>query len=148
MVAESAARDVGINIHCQPEHIHTDIEHPFCNTFWYIRRSHRVKVCNSALVGIKTKVITSVPMSELKTDSYHHKPDLFDFEVTIPCIVNNVIIKCGTEIVLLWEFMSKPPKTNQKRIFITSSAGATKYQKIIVNCVSAAYGGEVHGDMG
>ena len=114
-------------------------EEVFCNTFWYIKRSFTEKRCNSTIVGIRTKVITSAPVTELKTDSYHHKPGMLDFEVTIPCIVNNVIITGGTEIVLWWEhrngYHSKAP--NQKRIFLTSDAGAKKFQKIDLNCVSA-----------
>ena len=94
-----------------------------------------MKVCNAALVGIKTKVITSVPMSELKTDSYHHKPGLLDFEVTIPCIVNDGEITGGTEIVLWLERIvcRDGEKTrNQKRMFCADSADsepATKWKK-------------------
>ena len=136
-VDESSVRDVEINIQCQPE---PDANTMFkgrrdatsvCNTFWYIRRSYHVTRSNSAIGSFKTKVITSAPMTELKTDSYHHKPGLLEFEVTIPSIVNNIKITGGTEIVLWLEQKQgrKGMPPNQKRILIPSSARSTKFQK-------------------
>ena len=131
-VDESYVRDVEINICCQFEPM--EGYRKFCNPFWYIRRSTIATRCNSRIVGIKTKVITSAPMPELKTDSYHHKPGLLDFEVTIPCIVNDEKITGGTEIVLERLEWSKKVKTcNQKRMFCADSADsepATKCKKI------------------
>ena len=103
-VDESSVRDVEINIRCQPEPNANTIfkgrrdATSVCNTFWYIRRSYNVARSNSAIGSFKTKVITSAPMTELKTDSYHHKPGLLEFEVTIPCIVNNEKINAGTKL--------------------------------------------------
>ncbi len=103
-----------------------------CHPFWYIRRSHCVGEFNSEVVGIKTNVINSAPMTELKTDSYHHKQGMLNFEVTIPCIVNNETIKCGDEIVLRSE---RGPdnmdsgKLRHKRIITAFDAGAPKFQK-------------------
>ena len=99
-VDESSVRDVEINICCRFEHMEGDLK--FCNPFWYIRRSTIVARCNSRIVGIKTKVITSAPMTELKTDSYHHKPGLLDFEVTIPCIVNDEKLQAGPKSCYGW----------------------------------------------
>ena len=87
---------------------------------------------NSTVVEIETKVIISAPMTELKTDSYHHKPDLFDFEVTIPCIVNNEKIKGGDEIVLRSEKKldnMDSGNLRHKRIITAFDAGAPKFQK-------------------
>ena len=59
----------------------------------------------SAVVGVEIKVITSSPMKELETDSYHPSAGLLDFEITVPCIVNTDKIAGGAEIVLKWEKM-------------------------------------------
>jgi len=143
-VDESSVRDVEIQLGCQPERrqpsrkpatrkpdydLTTD-----CHPFWYIRRSYCVGEFNSAVVDIKTKVINSAPMTELKTDSYHHKPGMLDFEITIPCIVNNEEITCGTEIVLMWEKtadnMNEGQQTrNNKRVINAFSAGAPKARR-------------------
>ena len=97
-------------------------------------------------MGFETKVIISAPMTELKTDSYHHKPGLLEFEVTIPSIVNNIKITGGTEIVLWLEHTDgvrdvNAQVRNQKRIFIADNAAATKFQRKEFNCFSAVSGG-------
>ena len=90
---------------------------------------------DSAVVGIETKVIISAPMNELKTDSGDPRPGLLDFEVTIPCIVNDGEITGGTEIVLWLDRIvcRDGEKTrNQKRMFCADSADsepATKWKK-------------------
>ena len=70
-------------------------------------------------------------MTELNADSYHHKQGMLNFEVTIPCIVNNEKITGGAEIVLRWEHRERddasPP--NAKRIRIDDSEPAPKWKK-------------------
>ena len=99
---------------------------------WHIRRSYCVGEFNSAVVGIETKVITSAPMKELKTDSDHHKQCMLNFEVTIPCIVNNEKIKGGDEIVLRSEKKldnMDSGNLRHKRIITAFDAAAPKFQK-------------------
>ena len=144
-VDESYVRDVGIQLGCQPERrqratkmgTHKVLDSDLttdCHPFWYIRRSYCVGEFNSAVVGIKTKTINSAAMTELKTDSYHHKPGMLAFEITIPCIVNNKELKRGTEIVLMWKKKADNIKDgqqtrNNKRAISAYSAGAPKFQK-------------------
>ena len=98
----------------------------------YIRRSQSVGEFNSEVVAIKTSVINSASLTEWKTDSDHHKQGMLNFEVTIPCIVNNETIQCRDEIVLR---SARGPdnmdsgKLRHKRIITAFDAGAPKFQK-------------------
>jgi hypothetical protein len=112
----------------KPDYDLTQDSHPF----WYIRRSHSVGEFNSEVVAIKTSVINSASLTEWKTDSDHHKQGMLNFEVTIPCIVNNEKVKGGDEIVLRSE--KKPDNMDSgnlrhKRIITAFDAGAPKFQK-------------------
>ena len=95
------------------------------------------KACelNSAVVEVATKVITSSPMEELKTDLYHSSPGLLEFEVTVPCIVNTAEIAGGAEIVVKWDeyenmYRGQRKADNKKRkVFDAFTVGAPKKQK-------------------
>ena len=83
-VDESSEKDVEIKLYCQPERKQPpqkdNMNKPDygsttdCHPFWHIRRSNEAGTCNSAVVGLEIKVITSSHMTELKTDAYDPIP--------------------------------------------------------------------------
>ena len=104
-----------------------------CNPFWHIRRSNEAGTCNSAVVGLEIKVITSSGMAELKTADNMPPEVLCDYEVTVPCIVNTKKIEKAEEIVLKLgtvEGGKTHPKTAPKKRVITAfTQGTEKKQK-------------------
>ena len=64
-----------------------------CHPFWHIRRSNEAGTCNSSVVGLEIKVITSSGMAELKTADNMPPEVLCDYAVTVPCIVNTKKLK-------------------------------------------------------
>ena len=109
-VNASNEREVEVEIYCQPERRQpaakdnmkaSDYDHHTdCHPFWHIRRSAYVGEFNSTVVGVDIKVITSSAMKQLSTADYQPTAGVWDFEVTVPCIVNTEKIAGGAEIVL------------------------------------------------
>ena len=136
-VNESNEREVEICCFCQPERrlpsgnkkVLDSYRDEDCHPFWHIRRSLCVGEFNSAVVEVEIKVITSSPMKQLKTDDYHPTSGCWDFEVTVPCIVNTERIAGGAEIVVEWNEIGNMNRLIGKRVGCTLMAEAKKKQK-------------------
>ena len=101
--------------------------------FWHIRRSSGAGTFNSAVVGLEIKAITSSGMSELQTADNTRPKALWDYVVTVPCIVNTKQIACGEEIVLKWGkvhkgkfFRIRPQKRDSSMHSLLGTAKKTK----------------------
>ena len=131
------ARDVSLSCFCQPERrlpsgtkkSEVCARDKDCHPFWHIRRSHEAGTCNSAIVGLELKVITSSAMRELQAADKKPPEGLWDYFVTVPCIVNTKKIAAGEEIVLKLETGeggNTNPKTAPKKRVITAFTQRTE----------------------
>ena len=138
------ARDVSLSCFCQPERrlpsgtkrsevCPRDKDwHPF----WHIRRSHEAGTCNSAIVGLELKVITSSAMRELQAADKKPPNGLWDYFVTVPCIVNTKQIEKAEEIVLKWETIegggTNPKTAPKKKVFNAFTLGTAKKNENVI----------------
>ena len=138
-VNESNEREVEICCFCQPERrlpsgnkkVLDSYRDMGCHPFWHIRRSNALGTFTSAVVGLEIKVITSSGMSELQTADNTPPKALWDYVVTVPCIVNTQKIACGEEVVLKWQELpgkSTQPKPAPKKRAINAFTSRTEKQ--------------------
>ena len=74
-------------------------------------------------MGLELKVITSSAMRELQAADKKPPNGLWDYFVTVPCIVNTKQIEKAEEIVLKWETIEggdTNPKTAPKKRVINA----------------------------
>ena len=83
---------------------------------------------NSAVVEVVVDVLTSSHMKVLTSEagSYHPTSEFYEFEVTVPCIVNTAKIAGGAEIVVKWDERENMYDGTRKRANFSRIARAPK----------------------
>ena len=116
-------KELKLNVFIQPEYklpkaklialdwTKTEEVHPF----WWIKRSCKEEdVKNMEIIYESVTHIISAPYTALVKAKAEAKPQTDTYHVSYPCLVNNVPIKAGQEIIL--KFTPKKPDVDEKDV--------------------------------